>query len=342
MSTVVCARTLAALLAAAALAACSPAAPLGGSGSSKPATVQKLNICIPGYSQTFAHAGIAQQKGFFSELGLDVNLEEMQGGPCAQAVASGTIQFSGSPNAIDSTIKGLPYRTVFVTANRLSHQLVVNPKINGYADLKGGKLAISGPGGLTDVMSRDILQQNNLSPEKDVTLISIGTPDGRATAMVSGAVDGSLLSAQEAVRLIQQGFKTLPYPATVRASAPWTTNADLIKKDPDLVYRFVKGALMGHLFYASRKAEALPMILKFQSSDDQAYEEVIYDLTKPILTAEGSLSEQEQKDVIEDIKKAQKVEQAIPPADVFDFQFAARAYKELKESNWQGLFAGAR
>jgi NitT/TauT family transport system substrate-binding protein len=338
-----CGRALAAILVATALTACAsaPGQP-GAGGASKPTTVQKVNVCIPGYSQTFAHAGIAIQRGFFAENGLDVNLEEMQGGPCAQAVASGTIHFSGSPNAVDSTIQGLPYRTVFVTANRLSHQFVVNPKITSYADLKGGKLAISGPGGLTDIMSREILAQNNMNPERDVTLIAIGTPDGRATAMVSGAVDGSLLAAQEAVRLIQRGFKTLPYPSTTRVSAPWTTSADLIKKDPELVYRYVKGAMMGHLFYTNRKAESLPMITKFLSSEDQAYEEVIYDLTKPVLTAEGSLNEQEQKDVIADTRKSQKAEKEFAPGDVFDFQFATRAHKELKEANWQGFFAGAR
>ncbi|HLH22240.1 MAG TPA: ABC transporter substrate-binding protein [Chloroflexota bacterium] len=331
------------LLVVSLLAACgrgaagsTPQAP-GASGA--PAAKQKVSVCTPGTTQSFAYLGIAQQLGYYEQLGIDADVQQVQGGVCTQALSSGNVQFAGSPSTLDAVIKGLPYRIVFVSVDRLGHQLIVARGINSYADLKGGRLAISGAGSLTDSLTRSILQENGLVPDQDVTFVSIGSPENRVSAVLSGAVQGSLLSAEEGMAALDQGLKTLPFAPRTTISAPLTTSEQLVQNNPDLIYRFVKGSLMGHLMYSHKKDQVFPLVMKYLSSDDSAYQERIYALTVPIWKEEADLDEQQQQELIARARATNNVARDFTPAQVFDFQFVHRAYQELKDANWEGLWS---
>ncbi|HZU06692.1 MAG TPA: ABC transporter substrate-binding protein [Chloroflexota bacterium] len=342
---------VASLLLVIGLVACRPGGPQAGSApaqsttaggsasAARPATVEKVSVCLPGLSQGFAYLGIAQQHGYFAELGLDVEVEQVQGPVCTQALSSGRVHFTGAPSALDAIIKGLPYRVVMVNEDRLGHRFVVGRRINSYADLKGGKIAISSPGGLTDKLARLVLPAHGLDPDRDVTLISIGTPENRVAALLSGAIDGSFQSPSETVAALDQGLKTLPFEPPAAVGGAMITTEQLIRSNPDFVARFVRGALMGHLLYGYRKDEVMPAVMKFLSAQDRSYEERVYDLVRPIWREDGALDEQQMRDIIADARQTQQVEREFTPDQVFDFRFVRRAYDELKAANWEGLWS---
>ena len=137
---------------------------------------------------------------------------------------------------------------------------------------------------------------------------------------------------------LNQGLKTLPYKPRVSLGSPMTANLELIQSNPDLVQRFVKGVVMGHLLYAQRREEALPVVVRWTEAPDTAYEEQVYELMRPTWTTDGTLSDEQQRGVIAAAKQAVKTTEEFAPDQVFDFHFARQAYQDLQAANWHGLF----
>ncbi|HZR97173.1 MAG TPA: ABC transporter substrate-binding protein [Chloroflexota bacterium] len=318
-----------------------PAAPAGGASASAapaPAALQKIDVCTPGVSQGFSGVAIAQQAGYFAELGLDVNIQPIQGVVCTQALSSNTVQFSGSPSTLDVIIQGVPYRILYVSQGQLGHQMAVAAHVNGWADLRGGRIAVSALGSpLSEGLARDILRDEGVNPD-EAQFVALGLPSNRLAGVLSGSVDAALLSAQEVPMALNQGLKTLPYKPRVSLGSPMTATLELAQSNPDLVQRFVKGVLMGHLLYAQRKDEALPVVARWTEAPDPAYEEQVYAIMRPTWTPDGMLSDEQQRGVIAATREAVKATQEFAPDEVFDFRFARQAYQELQAANWHGLW----
>jgi ABC-type nitrate/sulfonate/bicarbonate transport system substrate-binding protein len=313
-------------------------APAPGSAAPAPVALQKLDVCTPGVSQGFAGVAIAQHAGYFAELGLDVNIQPIQGVVCTQALSSNTVQFGGSPSTLDAIIQGLPYRIIYVSQGRLGHQMAVAANVHSWADLKGGRIAVSALGSpLSEGLARDILRDEGVNPE-EAHFVALGLPANRLGGVISGSVEAALLSAQEVPMALNQGLKTLPYKPRVSLGSPMTATAELIQSNPDLVQRFVKGLLMGHVLYAQRREEALPVVVRWTDAPDTAYEEQVYELMRPTWTTDGTLSDEQQRAVIAATRESVKATQEFAPDQVFDFRFARQAYQDLQAANWHGIF----
>jgi len=250
------------------------------------------------------------------------------------------VQFSGSPSTLDAILQGLPYRIVYVSVGSLGHQMVAAPRVNSWADLKGGRIAVSTLGSaLSEGVARDMLRDQGLNPDQDVTFVALGTPNNRLSALLAGSVDGALLSSQEAPMGQAQGLKLLPRRPLTALGAPMTTNLDVIQSSPDLVQRFARAVLMGHLLYAERPTEALPLVQRWLDSPDPAYADEVYELVRPGWTADGTLSEAQMRQIISATAAAQKLPADVEPDQVFDFHFVEKAYPELQAVNWNGLWS---
>lgn len=338
-------RSLLWVLALGLAAACTPPGPQASTALSQPAgapqpppPLRKVDVCIPALSQAFAFLGIAQQRGYFAELGLDVTVQPMSGLTCTMAGVPGSVQFNVAN--VDQILQGdLPYRIVLVHEDRLRHQFVVGRNVHTYADLRGGRVAVSGLGGFTETMAREILLENGVNPDQDVVFIAIGTPDNRLAALLTGGVDASLVGVEEAVRAFDEGLRALPYTPRVMPVAPLTTTEQLLQSDHELVYRFVKGALMGRLFYGYRKAEALPLVLRFLNTEDMAQQEHVYGLLTQGWRELPALDEPEMRDAIDSARRQLKLDKTIATDRIFAPQFVRRAYEELKAANWEGLWS---
>jgi ABC-type nitrate/sulfonate/bicarbonate transport system substrate-binding protein len=304
-----------------------------------PVTLQKIDVCTPGVSQGFSGIAIAQQAGYFAEQGLEVNIQPIQGVICTQALSSNTVQFSGAPSTLDAIIQGLPYRILYVSQGRLGHQMAVAAHVNTWADLKGGRVAVSALGSpLSEGLARDILRDEGVNPD-EVSFVALGLPNNRLAGVISGAVEAALLSAQEVPMALNQGLKTLPYKPRVSLGSPMTATLELTQSNPDLVQRFVKATLMGHLLYAQRKDEALPVVARWTEAPDPAYEDQVYEITRPTWTLDGTLGDEQQRGVIAITRESMKTPQEFAPDQVFDFHFAHQAYDDLQAANWHGLWS---
>src|SRR5206468_3251632 len=70
--------------------------------------------------------------------------------------------------------------------------LEVAAKITSIADLKGKKIGVSSVGSSSDIATRAALKKLGLDPDKDVTIVPVGSAAQRTAAMLSGAIDAGV------------------------------------------------------------------------------------------------------------------------------------------------------
>lgn len=170
----------------------------GGSGSSgggsADGALEKTEITVGALPLAdYSALYWAQEKGFFENEGLTVNLEPVQGGPqAAQNVATGELDMSFS-NTISTSIaaqSGLPIKTVVLTsalgAGGLSVYVKPDSDIKDLEDLDGATIGINATNNIGDVTLRNLLHEEGLD-DVEPTFVEVPFPE-----MLSGVQAGSI------------------------------------------------------------------------------------------------------------------------------------------------------
>ncbi|MEY3015846.1 MAG: hypothetical protein RJB19_158 [Pseudomonadota bacterium] len=138
---------------------------------------------------------IAEQRGYFKEEGVNVEIIDFAGGSKAlQAVVGGSADVVSG--AYEHTIKlqsKKQYFTAFVQQARapqivlaVSTKTMANYK--GISDLKGKKIGVTAPGSSTNMVASFVLDAGGVKPS-DVSFIGVGAGAGAVAAMRSGQID---------------------------------------------------------------------------------------------------------------------------------------------------------
>ena len=115
------------------------------------------------------HAYIAKERGYFAQEGLDLDVLVARGQICTMALLNGQMELSSNPNIFDAMVAGrFKGKVIYVSAKTLGHRFIVAPEIKSFDGLKQKNIAVSTFGGLTDMLTREILEQHGINPAKDV------------------------------------------------------------------------------------------------------------------------------------------------------------------------------
>jgi ABC-type nitrate/sulfonate/bicarbonate transport system substrate-binding protein len=163
-------------------------------GATKGETADRFFISIPGPTLSYAPLYYAQEKGFFSQEGLDLHVLVVRGIIGVSSLMSGEIDVTcHAGSGFSAALRGIPIKIISVTRDRPIHELIVGPSITASADLKGKAIAVGSLEGTAAVMTRRILQAKGLDPQKDVTLLSMDTP-ARLQSLMTGKVSGGMMT----------------------------------------------------------------------------------------------------------------------------------------------------
>lgn len=185
-----------------AVSACStPAsAPPGQAGGDEDGDGQKVIIGVGGQTLlTYLPTTLADELGYFEEEGLDVDLQDLQGGSKAlTAMIGGSTEVTSGyyEHTIQMQAKNQPVKA-FVNMNLSSGlALVVSEKnkdsIKSVADLKGKNVGVTAPGSSTDMFVKYLLSQNGM--EIDAAAVSaIGAGSSAVAAVEQGQVDAAIM-----------------------------------------------------------------------------------------------------------------------------------------------------
>ncbi|HTN49710.1 MAG TPA: ABC transporter substrate-binding protein [Burkholderiaceae bacterium] len=157
---------------------------------------KKVTIAVGGKNLLYyLPLTIAEQRGYFKEEGLDVEIVDFAGGARAlQAVVGGSADVvSGAfEHNINMQAKGQPMRAFVLQGRAPQIVLAVStrtmPGYKSVADLKGKKIGVTAPGSSTNIMANYVLAKNGLKPA-DVSFIGVGASQGAVAAMRAGQID---------------------------------------------------------------------------------------------------------------------------------------------------------
>ena len=300
------------------------------------AVLKKVRLCAPGVGSGIMHAYVAKERGYFAQEGLDLEVLVARGQICTMALLNGQMELSSNPNMFDAMVAGkFKGKVIYVSAKTLGHRFVVSPEIRGFEEVKQKRVAVSTFGGLTDMLTREILEQHGINPAKDVVLLQIGTPDVRYAALKAGTVKAALLSSTGALQAVKEGFRELPYKQPPWISSPITASDELLARERPLVRALLKAMEKGHMFYGQNPTAAIALVQKVQRIPDRAVAKQIYDDDMLRHNPGGQLEESSMKLVVARAKEMLKVQRTVEPNEVFDLSIAREVETELKKSQWQ-------
>jgi ABC-type nitrate/sulfonate/bicarbonate transport system substrate-binding protein len=301
--------------------------------SSKITPINYGNIVLTASTWPFL---IAEQEGFFVKEGVD--FKRVIGGnttATTQALVAGSTDIAqmNLVNLLGANSAGADLIVIAGDSTVPIYTLIVHPSIKSYADLKGKRLAVTGPTDPLNYIFARMLAANGLTPA-DYELIGLGGAPQRLAAVQNGGVAGALVNQPSDFIALASGFNSLGLSTDYVDNFQYTITGarrDWAQKNRALVVRFLRAYLKAcEFFYDPKNKEAAVRALAERTKSDKDEAEKTYALyvkTKKTIPRDGGVDVQGARKVAENWKDF-GLPKPPPPIDgVIDLSYRAEAKK---------------
>lgn len=153
----------------------------------------------------------AAEKGIFAKNGLDVELQYTASSTGVAALISGKTQIfqGGGSETLSADVQGADLVVIGNIVPIYPYVFMAPASIKTIADLKGKKVGASKQGSTSDIATRAGLLKEGLDPDKDVTMVYVGSSSARTAALFSGAIEGGLDQPPGSLELEAKGLHVL-------------------------------------------------------------------------------------------------------------------------------------
>jgi len=252
-----------------------------GLSAQQPA-LQKVAINYPTRSAGSWPLFIAKEGGYYQKYGLDVDLVFGAGSIGVAMISSGEAVMTNSSmeQALQASSRDRSLVSMGSVLNKGPFSLMAAKGITGIRDLKGKRVAVSQLGDAPYNYTVALLGKFGLTP-KDVEWVPVGTDaTARATALVGGRADATLLTAPQYFRVEEQGFRNLANLSDyddVHASNVYLFWKSTIAANPKLPELIIKAHAEAVKRFYEDKAFAVKAYLAYDKQQQVADIERIYD-----------------------------------------------------------------
>jgi NitT/TauT family transport system substrate-binding protein len=170
---------------------------------------EKVTIAFSSVSGNMAPLWVTQERGFFRKYGVDAQIVFIESGTTTvQSLIAKNVAFAQMAGAgvIQSCLRGADVVLIAGFLNTMDYQLMVDKSIARPDQLKGKTLAVSRFGSSSDFATRFALDRFGLSPDKDVTLLEIGTQPARFSALESGKIQAAMVAVPLTLKAKTSGY----------------------------------------------------------------------------------------------------------------------------------------
>jgi ABC-type nitrate/sulfonate/bicarbonate transport system substrate-binding protein len=275
---------------------------------------------------------VARENKIFEPLGLDLELINIPPTLAVTALVSGDLQyviFAGT--TLNAAVRGLPVKLVMVYNDRPLFSLMSRPEIRSVREMKGKVLGVASLTSGESFLSRRLLKEAGVDPERDVTLRSIGNTPDRLIALKTGVVDATTLTVPVDIQAEKQGLRRLVF----MGEALESINGGLgvsdrwIQQRPDQIKRMITGVFRGMAYARAHRPESIALVMsKWKMERDVA--EKAFDLMLKTWSDNGQASDQALQTGIEESLKVSSSKQSVPLSRVADFSLVREVYRELQ------------
>ena len=266
------------------------AAPTGSAGSLAPVPPVHLEVSYSNVIGDELPLWATKEGGSFEKNSLDVNLSNIASAQGVPAVLAGQVTFAqvGGSETLSAIAGGADLVVVAQLAGVYPFVLEVAPDIKTVADLKGKKVGVSSVGSSSDIATRVALKKMGLDPDKDVTILAVGSSQNRTAGLLAGSIQAGVSQPPDSLQLEAKGFHVLYDLASQHlpsANTSVVVRRSYITSNKDVVQRYVDSLVLGIKRLKADKAFGITVLKKyFQSTDDQAMG-ATYDFYAQLVTA---------------------------------------------------------
>ncbi len=263
-----------AVLAAAAAGALAWGGPTNAEG------MESTSLALPATTITFLPVYVAEDKGIWKGLGLDVALHDITGMGSTNAMLAGSVDFAvqSGPSLIRGNIRGRHMVGIAEMADHEAFALVARkasfPGLdwNGslkdrVAALKGKKISVDSPNTVVDVLLRYYGEKAGLHAKTDMTAVYM-QPTEAIAAMKSGSIDAAMLNypwvetaKREGGVVMVNAITELPE-LTPTIATTTTARAGYCDDHGSICAKLAHGYVLSHKFIHEHPQEALEVALK--------------------------------------------------------------------------------
>jgi len=301
------------------------------------AAEEKVRFSVAAVTGSYMDEFVAIEKGFHREEGLAVEMIRAGGGIATQALMAGDLQFSTSAgSALSAMLRGAEIKVIYTNIDRPGYQLWSGQSdIKQLKDLRGRRVGVTSRGDTQELSVRLLLRKHGIDANS-VAYVPVGFGAQRLAALQAGSVDAVPLGAGDFAQLKQpKGHMLGDTEKEIRfAYVGLAVASKLIGRQPELVEKFLRSVIKGRE-YARRYREQTIAILGKYTQRKREFNEVDYDSTLPVLTAEGWVGDEIIK---EDVAMRAELVNVPTPSDYhrfFDYSIVRKIYRELKSAAWK-------
>jgi len=272
-------------------------------------------------------------KGFYRREGIDLQFRVLRGELAVSSILGGkdVDYMYGAGTAITAAVRGLPMKVFSHDFKSLLFYLMGNARIQSGQDLKGKKVAVASLSGTGALATRASLRALGVDPDKDVTLIVIGSASVRMAAMEAGSVEAAIMPVPWNIRLKHKGFKELIFAGKV-LTQPLTglaTSRERAEKYPEQIKKMLRGFLRSLKAVKEDKKDVVDYIGRKFSLDTVSAEET-HRIMLQALSDDGTVSDAVLKDLIEFTKQETGVKKDLNFRDIVDYSFVRQVAREIR------------
>jgi NitT/TauT family transport system substrate-binding protein len=263
--------------------ACAP--PLASAPTAATVATAQLTKITASYSERVGNYTVlllAQDQGLFAKHGLEVDLQLIPGSTGMSALLSGQVQIAqiGGSEIVSAEASGSDLVMSGNLGSVLPYVFIVTPDIQTIDDLRGKHIGISTVGGSADIATRLSMHHYGLDPDKDISILAMGSLQNRTAGLQNGAIQGAPANPPDSFVLQRQGFHVLfdvselGFPAasaTIVAQRAWIN-------EHKAAFQAWNDSIVEAIGLAKRNpAVGLPVMKKFLQSEDDELMRQTYD-----------------------------------------------------------------
>jgi NitT/TauT family transport system substrate-binding protein len=207
------------------------------------------------------------------------------------------------------------------------------PSIEELAQLKGKRLGVTRFGGSNDFAGRYFLRQRGLDPNKDLTLIQVGSQDDLLRALLAKNLDAAVLGYPAVLIAKKNGLRELA--DLTRSGLRYQLTAFVAKKSflaekQPLVVRFFRALAESIHFLRARPKEGMAITKRYLRIGDDDILQAVYDLHVKLLPRLPEIQPEDLKLVLEEIALTNPKAKGADPAVFID----DRVLREVAKSGF--------
>ena len=280
----------------------------------------KIRVSVTNYNMSYLAAGVAAERGFFKEEGLDVEIIRMNANVAMSSLISGDVDYTMIfASVIGATMRGIPLKVIAVLIDSPPYAFIARPEIAAMKALKGKTVGIGVYGSSNDIIARMMLERSGIDPDKETKLVAFGSDGARFAALKEGLVEAAIIAPPADAQARKLGLSVL-----ARANDLFkfphiglgTTNKKL-KENPQEVSRVIRAFIKANRFVRDNRQEAINILVSWgrtQREDAIAS----YDSTWQVFSPDGTMPDDGMRLVIDDAQKALKATRTFAINEVAD------------------------